>query len=215
MNGTLFYVLGGSLAGLAVLTSLLGLRSKRFPASNAVMAGTILIFAALVIGATTFAVLHASDEQEARAAETAEAEPEEAQGNVPSPGGAPEAEAGQKGAAAEGGAEEAGKGGKTAAGGGPQGPGGTLKLAADPAQIAFDTKKLSSKPGKVTIDFTNPAPIEHDVAIEQNDKVIAVSEKVTEGKTSVSANLAPGSYTFLCTVPGHAEAGMEGTLTVR
>jgi len=31
----------------------------------------------------------------------------------------------------------------------------------------------------------------------------------------VTANLAPGTYTFLCTVPGHAQAGMEGTLTVK
>jgi uncharacterized cupredoxin-like copper-binding protein len=30
----------------------------------------------------------------------------------------------------------------------------------------------------------------------------------------VSANLQPGEYKFLCTVPGHAEGGMEGTLTV-
>ena len=57
--------------------------------------------------------------------------------------------------------------------------------------------------------------LEHDVAIEQNGKQIAVSQLIASGKTSVSADLAPGTYTFLCTVPGHAEAGMEGTLTVK
>src|SRR5262249_40170193 len=96
-----------------------------------------------------------------------------------------------------------------------KGPGGTLSLSASPTQLAFDTTKLSSKPGKVTIDFTNPSAIEHDVAIEQNGKQIAISPKIVEGKATVSANLAPGTYTFLCTVPGHAEAGMEGTLTVK
>jgi plastocyanin len=53
------------------------------------------------------------------------------------------------------------------------------------------------------------------VAIEQNGEQIAISETIAEGNTSVSAKLEPGTYTFLCTVPGHAEAGMEGTLTVR
>ena len=94
-------------------------------------------------------------------------------------------------------------------------PGGTLQLAADPTQILFDKKSLSSKPGKVTIDFTNPAAIQHDVAIEKGGQEIAKSPLIAQGKTSVSAELASGSYTFLCTVPGHAEAGMEGTLTVK
>jgi plastocyanin len=90
-----------------------------------------------------------------------------------------------------------------------------VKLAADPTQIAFDTTTLTSKPGKVTIDFDNPSALEHDVAIEQDGKQIAVSETIAKGKTSVTADLEPGTYTFLCTIPGHAEAGMEGTLTVR
>ena len=67
----------------------------------------------------------------------------------------------------------------------------------------------------MTIDFENPAPLEHNVTIEQGGEVIAESETLAEGKTTVSAELAPGTYTFLCTIPGHAEAGMEGTLTVR
>jgi plastocyanin len=91
----------------------------------------------------------------------------------------------------------------------------TVQLAADPAQIAFDTTSLSSKPGKVTIEFDNPSAIEHDVAIEKDGEELAKSALVTEGKTSVTADLEPGDYTFLCTVPGHAEAGMEGTLTVK
>ena len=67
----------------------------------------------------------------------------------------------------------------------------------------------------MTIDFDNPSALEHDVSIEQNGKQIAISETIAEGETSVSASLEPGTYTFLCTVPGHAEAGMEGTLTVK
>jgi plastocyanin len=220
MTEVLFFVLGGCLAALAVITSLIGLRSQRFPASTGEMVGVIVVFAALVIGATTFAVRHAADEQEARAAESAEAE--EAQGGVTSPPASAEPEEGQKEeakpeAGAKKGTESAKKGTESAKkGAATKGAAATtLKLAASPTQIAFNTKQLTSKPGKVTIELTNPAPLEHDVGIKQNGKLIAVSKRVKEGETSVSANLAPGTYTFLCTVPGHAEAGMEGTLTVR
>jgi uncharacterized cupredoxin-like copper-binding protein len=35
------------------------------------------------------------------------------------------------------------------------------------------------------------------------------------GTSTVTADLEPGTYTFLCTVDSHADQGMEGTLTVR
>lgn len=207
-NETLFFIFGIVLAVSAVVVSFIGLRVKGFPGKVGPLVG--LWFAVLVVGSATFAVLHAQDEKEAKAAELNQAGEEVSEEeSSPVTGGAEEGEAEGAGEAK---AEEGGpKGGSPAA----KGPGGTLQLSASPTQIAFDTTKLSSKRGKVTIDFDNPAPIEHDVAIEQNGKVIAQSELIKEGKTSVSANLAPGTYTFLCTVPGHAEAGMEGVLTVR
>jgi plastocyanin len=143
-------------------------------------------------------VINGKDEEEARASELAEAN-KEAEEEEESPVEAGKAESTHE-AKPEAGAK---------------GPGGTLELAADPTQIAYDTTTLTSKPGKVTIDFDNPAALEHDVAIEQDGEQLAISETIAKGKTSVTAELAPGTYTFLCTVPGHAEEGMEGTLTVR
>lgn len=208
-NGTLFYICGGALAASAVLVTFLGLKVKGFPGRLAVV--VFLWFAVLVGGATTFGVLHSQDEEHEKAAEFAEAnaeiEAEEAE-DV-------DAQAGHEGATGEGSGEAKAPAGGKAAQEGAKGPGGTLQLAASPTEIAFDRTSLTSKPGEVTIDFDNPSAIEHDVAIEEGGKEIAVSDTITESKTSVSADLAPGSYTFLCTVPGHAEAGMEGTLTVR
>ncbi len=204
-DATIFYILGGILATMAVVTSFVGLRFENFPGKFAPL--IVLCFVVVIGGATTFAVLNGKNEEKARAAENekAGAEFEEAE---ESPVEGDEAE----GPEAEGGTEAAGKAGAAPAA---KGPGGTVKLAASPTDLAFDTKTLSSKPGKVTIDFKNPAALEHNVAIEENGKIVAESETITEGDTSVSAELAPGTYTFLCTIPGHAEAGMEGTLTVK
>jgi plastocyanin len=99
-------------------------------------------------------------------------------------------------------------------GGGGGGGGQTLALSADPGgDLKFDKTELTAKAGSVTIDLDNPASTPHAVEIEGNG-VEAKSETVTEGKTSVTADLEPGEYTFYCPVGSHAQAGMEGTLTV-
>lgn len=193
-NGDLLYVCGGALAVSAVLTSFIGLRVKSFPGRFAPLVA--LWFVALVGASTTFAVLHAQDEEKAKAAELIEADEE--------------AERAESGAPVEPEGEEPPK-----PPAGAKGTSTTVQLSASPTKIAFDTTKLSAQAGEVTIDFTNPSALEHDVAIEQNGQQIAISETIAEGKTSVSAELEPGTYTFLCTIPGHAEAGMEGTLTVK
>jgi plastocyanin len=210
-NETLFFVCGIALAVCAVVVSFIGLRVKSFPGKAGPLVA--LVFAVLIGATTTFAVLHAKDEDKAKAAELSKAD-EEVEEEESSP-----VEEKSK-AAAEPEAQQVPKdenrvapAPKSEAGAG--GPGSTLQLAASETDLAFDKTSLTSKPGKVTIDFDNPAALEHNVAIEQNGKEIAISETLAKGKTSVSADLAPGTYTFLCTVPGHAEAGMEGTLTVK
>ncbi|HET6999323.1 MAG TPA: plastocyanin/azurin family copper-binding protein [Solirubrobacterales bacterium] len=207
-NETLFYVFGIGTAISAVLVSFVGLKVKSFPGRAFPI--VILWFAILVGGATTFSVLHAQDEEHHKEAELEHAnEVFEAEGHE-EPGSKAAAEAEESGEAEH--AEEAGGEAAPAA----KGPGGTLQLAADPSALAYDKKELMSKPGKVTIDFTNPAALEHDVAIEDKaGEELAGSELISESETTVSADLANGTYTFFCTVPGHREAGMEGTLSVK
>lgn len=91
-----------------------------------------------------------------------------------------------------------------------------LSLKADAGgQLKFDKKTLQGGAGKVTITMANPSQLTHSVAIEGNG-VDAQGQVVGPGGTSTaSATLKPGTYTFYCTVPGHRQAGMQGTLTVR
>ncbi len=111
-----------------------------------------------------------------------------------------------------GGAAESGK-----EAGGSEGGSSTVSFEADPnGQLAYTTTAASAKAGKVTIDFKNPQALTHDVAIEgSNGEEVGKTELIAESATSTSVNLKPGTYTYYCTVPGHREAGMEGTLTVK
>jgi plastocyanin len=81
-------------------------------------------------------------------------------------------------------------------------------------QLAYTAKYLSATPGKITIELKNPQSLPHDVRIESEGKDLGGTETIAESSTSAPINLKPGSYTFFCSVPGHREAGMEGTLTV-
>jgi plastocyanin len=117
------------------------------------------------------------------------------------------------GGAACGGGDDEGGGEPTPAatdGGG----GSNLDLATDPGgDLAFDQTELTASAGDVTINLTNDASIPHNVAVEGGG-VDEVSDTVTGDSTSLTVTLEAGDYTFYCAVPGHREAGMEGTLKV-
>jgi uncharacterized cupredoxin-like copper-binding protein len=106
---------------------------------------------------------------------------------------------------------------KEGGGGGEAGGGATVKFEADPeGGLAYTTTSATAEAGEVTIDFNNPQPVGHDVAIESSGgETVGKTELATEGSSSTEVNLKPGKYTFYCSVPGHREAGMEGTLTVK
>ena len=95
--------------------------------------------------------------------------------------------------------------------------GSTVKLTANANnQLSYDQKTLNAKSGTVSIDFDNPASLQHDVAVaDSSGKVLGTSDLVAQGKVNLTlSNLKPGKYTFYCTVPGHRDAGMQGTLNV-
>jgi uncharacterized cupredoxin-like copper-binding protein len=78
----------------------------------------------------------------------------------------------------------------------------------------FNTKTLTAKAGKDTFVFTDASPLGHNFTIMKGSKVIGATPTFTKGARTLTVTLAAGTYTFECTVPGHAQAGMEGTLTV-
>jgi mono/diheme cytochrome c family protein len=95
---------------------------------------------------------------------------------------------------------------------------GKLQINADPTgALAFASKRAAAGAGKIEIAMLNDAPIDHDIAVEDSaGKELGKGATVGKGATSsFSTDLKPGTYTFLCTVPGHAAGGMKGTLVVK
>src|SRR5262249_21741833 len=106
-------------------------------------------------------------------------------------------------------------GGATGGGGG--GEAATVDISTPSgSSLAYDQKSVSASSGSVTIDFDNKQALQHDVTVsDSSGKVLGATDLVSSGTATTTVSLQPGSYTFYCSVPGHREAGMEGTLTVK
>ena len=92
-----------------------------------------------------------------------------------------------------------------------------VSLEANPqGQLEYSTKALSAKAGKVSVDFTNTSSLPHNVTIESSSgEKVGATPTFSGGSKTLAVSLKPGTYKFFCSVPGHRQAGMEGTLTVK
>ncbi len=197
-----FYIAGGILVAWALIVSLvLGLRKPDFPGSQRGQRIVIAISAVLVLGAVSTAVLTAGGVSSATTITSGTKSPE-----LPPEPGAPATSAASTAPAST-----------TATTPATTSPAGatTLALAANPSgELAYDTKQLATRAGTVTIRMANMSPVEHNVTVAEGSKVLGATPTFTGGTRSLTLKLKRGTYTFYCSVPGHRQAGMEGTLTV-
>jgi uncharacterized cupredoxin-like copper-binding protein len=210
---TAFYVAGGVLVAWALIVSLgLGLRRPDFPGSLTGQRIVGTISAALVLAAVATAVITSGGATSSAGAQSAAAtQTTSSTSATPAPPTAPT----ESTPATKTATSPKATTGTPAPPSKPAAATTTLQLAANPAgQLAYETKQLTAKAGTVTVQLTNKSPIEHDVAIAQGSTVLGQTPVFTGGSKSVTVKLKPGTYKFFCTVPGHRQAGMEGTLTV-
>lgn len=94
--------------------------------------------------------------------------------------------------------------------------GGTLTIPADPnGQLLYTFKNAQAKPGQLQIDSPNKSATPHNIALEGGG-VNEVGPVIQGGKvSSIDVSVNAGKYTFYCSVAGHRQGGMEGTLTVK
>lgn len=88
-------------------------------------------------------------------------------------------------------------------------PIGTITISA--FDLGFDPKTVDvPTPGVYTVTFHNTGAIAHDLTFADGTKLPAEPGQVATGTVTIPA----GGTSFSCTVPGHAAAGMTGTVTV-
>jgi uncharacterized cupredoxin-like copper-binding protein len=85
----------------------------------------------------------------------------------------------------------------------------TIKVTG--GEYFFRLRSKSAPKGRVTFRFKNNGSIKHDFKIAGKK-----SRLIKKGKsTSITVSLSKGSYKYVCTVKGHAAAGMRGKFRVR
>ncbi|HET7727962.1 MAG TPA: plastocyanin/azurin family copper-binding protein [Candidatus Limnocylindrales bacterium] len=94
-------------------------------------------------------------------------------------------------------------------GSGPAATPATVSVSA--SEYAFDPAAITIPASGATVTLTNGGIVEHDITVDAlNVKILAKAGETAEGQVSGAA----GTYEFYCSIPGHKEAGMLGTLTL-
>lgn len=90
---------------------------------------------------------------------------------------------------------------------------GADEIVIEANEMAFDPASFEVIAGEpVNLTVTNTGEAFHDLVIDEIDLHIDVDSGQT---TTAGLEIdEPGDYGYYCSVPGHATAGMQGTLTV-
>jgi len=194
-----FFIAGGALVVWALFLSLaLGMRKPEFPGGLQGQRIVSAITAVLVLAAASTAVITSGGP-----AKSAEASQGASGASTSTAAEAPSTPATSTPAAT------------TPSAAAPVGSSTTVGLSADAqGRLAYNTKQLSAKAGNVTIKLANASALEHNVTIAQGTTVLGATPTFAGGTRVLTLKLKPGKYAFYCSVPGHRQGGMEGTLTV-
>jgi plastocyanin len=90
------------------------------------------------------------------------------------------------------------------------------RVTVEMREFAFEPATVRAGEG-TTIEATNVGEVAHNLTVEreQGERLTGTPTTDPGQGASVTLRLEPGTYTIVCTVPGHRDAGMVGKLVVR
>jgi plastocyanin len=97
------------------------------------------------------------------------------------------------------------------------GSGGKVRTATvTGTEMRFTPAELTLAPGRYRFHFVNAGRIYHDLGIYQDGRSRSTREAAAGQSIDLDVvTLDAGTYTMECHEPGHLQAGMRGTITVR
>lgn len=90
---------------------------------------------------------------------------------------------------------------------------GARRIKVTGRSFAFDPSEITAEVGEELAIELSSTDVLHDFTIKEFDA--HVSAKKGETKTGGFTADRPGRFTYYCSVSGHRQAGMEGTLIVK
>jgi nitrite reductase (NO-forming) len=93
----------------------------------------------------------------------------------------------------------------------PADPASATAIAIEAFDLGFTPATISvPAAGTYEVTFHNTGTILHDLTFADGTRITADAGTTTIGKVAVPA----GGITFLCSIPGHADAGMKGSIAI-
>jgi plastocyanin len=93
-------------------------------------------------------------------------------------------------------------------------PPNVVHLSAPVSGLKYDQKVVRAHAGRIKIVFLNRSALKHNVNVERGELELGKSATISRSTTTFFVTLKAGKYNFYCSVPGHEDAGMHGTLIV-
>jgi len=95
--------------------------------------------------------------------------------------------------------------------------GQSTQIQATLKEWAIDLSQSEVSAGKITFVVTNTGQMAHNLTVLDDSGVLGQTTtfQPSEGPQTLEIDLKPGTYTLICSLPGHAARGQKTTLTVK